>query len=57
MFTDTHCHILKESYNNIDEVLANALAKGVNRYIVGAYNYLSSKEVIDLTFKYPSFSK
>jgi TatD DNase family protein len=54
MFTDTHCHILSEYYDSINEIVDNASLNGVNRFIVGAYNYASSQEVLKLINKYPS---
>jgi TatD DNase family protein len=54
MFTDTHCHILKEYYPNISTIINNAQAAGINRFIVGAYNQASSLEIFELINKYPS---
>ena len=48
MFTDTHCHVLKESYDDINDVLNKAMDNKVNRIINAAYNYDSSLEVLDL---------
>ena len=33
MFTDTHCHIFKEYYENINEILEAAKNVGINRII------------------------
>lgn len=52
MFTDTHCHILKENYDNIHLIMNNAKAAGINRFIVGAYNETSSLEVLNLINQY-----
>lgn len=52
MFTDTHCHVLREDYDNIDEVLSNAKNNNVNRIICSAYNMSSSKEVLELSKTY-----
>ena len=52
MFTDTHCHVVKEFYDDIDKIVENAKNKGINRLIVAADNYKSSKEVIEMTEKY-----
>lgn len=54
MFCDTHCHILSEYYDSIDEVMADSLQNGVNRVINAGYNYESSKEVMELVNKYPN---
>lgn len=52
MFTDTHCHVVKEFYDDIDKIIENAKNKGINRLIVAADNLESSKEVIELVEKY-----
>ena len=52
MFTDTHCHIFEEYYDNIDEVISNANNSNINRMIVAADNYKSSLEVFKLVNKY-----
>ena len=53
MFCDTHCHILSEYYDDIDEILKDAKEAGVSRVINAAYNLESSKEVMALVKKYP----
>ena len=53
MFCDTHCHVLSEYYDDIDEILKNAKEAGVSRVINAAYNLESSKEVMALVKKYP----
>lgn len=52
MFTDTHCHVLNEYYNDIDEIIKKAKDNNVNRIIDAAYNYESSLEVLSLVNKY-----
>lgn len=52
MFTDTHCHIYKEYYNNIEEVLKNALELGINRCINSGCDSESNKEVLEYVNKY-----
>lgn len=52
MFVDSHCHILKNYYENIDLVLKNAENNSVNRFINSAYNYESSLEIINLCNSY-----
>ena len=34
MFTDTHCHLYNEYYDNIDVIINNAQQNDVNRFIV-----------------------
>lgn len=53
MFCDTHCHVLSEYYDDIDEILKDAKEAGVSRVINAAYNLESSKEVMALVKKYP----
>ena len=54
MLTDSHCHIFSEDYNDIDSIINNAKEKGVDRLIISAYNFESSKEVLSLIKKYPN---
>lgn len=49
MYIDTHCHILSDEYDNIDEIiekLENNIA------IISGYDYNSNLEVIELSKKY-----
>ena len=52
MFIDTHCHIVSEYYDDIDEVVKNAIDNGVLRIIVNGYNMQSNREVLELVKKY-----
>lgn len=52
MFTDTHAHVFKEYYENIDVVVANAHKNGIDRIIVDADNIKSCYEVLELANKY-----
>ena len=52
MFTDTHCHVYKEYYDNIAEVIENAELLGVNRLINNGCDSDSNKEVIALAINY-----
>ncbi len=52
MFCDSHCHIFKEYYDNIDEVINNAKNNGINRLIVAADNKKTCEEVLDLVNSY-----
>lgn len=52
MFIDTHCHIVSEYYDNIDEVVKNAIDNGVLKIIVNGYNMQSNREVLELVKKY-----
>jgi len=54
MIIDTHCHILKESYNDIDSIVKKCLDNNVSILINAGYNYSSSIEVLSLIDKYSS---
>lgn len=48
MFTDTHCHIYKEYYDNIQDIINESKTNGVNRWISAGCNMKSNEEVIKL---------
>lgn len=48
MFTDTHCHIYKEYYSNIEEILNNAKNVNISRVINNGCDSNSNKEVLEL---------
>ncbi len=52
MFTDTHCHVLKQEYDNYDAILKELATKNIKRIIINGYNLDSNKEVINLVNKY-----
>ena len=54
MFTDTHCHILKSEYNEIDEILAKLEKNNIKRIIINGYDDKSNLEVLELVQKYPN---
>lgn len=54
MFTDTHCHIFSEYYENIDEILKQANNVGITRVINNGCDHKSNKEVLELIKKYPN---
>ena len=51
-FVDTHCHVFKSDYENIDEVLKNASNNHIKYVINNGSNNEFNKEVLDLTKKY-----
>ena len=55
MFTDTHCHVYKEYYENIEEVIEEAKLASINRFILSSSDSNSCREVVDLVKKYSSF--
>ncbi len=52
MFWDTHCHLYKEYYSNLDKVIEDAKYNLVNYYINNGSNRESNKEVLMLIEKY-----
>lgn len=52
MFTDSHAHITKEFYDDIDLIIKNAKDNKVNRIIIDADSIESCYEVIDISSKY-----
>ena len=52
MFTDSHCHLFKEYYENIDEVIKNAKEKNIDKLITAACDYKTSLETIEVVKKY-----
>ena len=52
MFVDTHCHIFKSDYDNIDEVLNNASNNNIKYYINNGSDREYNKEVLNLVKKY-----
>ncbi len=54
MFTDTHCHVFKEYYNNIDSIINNAKENKIFQIINNGCNHKSNLEVLDLITRYPN---
>lgn len=52
MFTDSHCHIYKEYYDNIDEIINNSINNKVNRWINNGCDNNTNIEVLSLINKY-----
>ncbi len=53
MFTDTHCHLLKEYYDNLEVILENAKEVGIKKLINNGCNLSSNLEVLKISEKYP----
>ena len=53
-FVDTHCHIFKSDYENINEILENASNKHIKYVINNGSNNETNKEVLELIKKYPN---
>ena len=52
MFTDTHCHLYKEYYDNIDEVIKESHKENVDKYIISGTTFNNSLEGLELADKY-----
>ena len=52
MYIDTHCHILKEYYENIDDIIDECTKNNVGRIIVSGCDMKTNKEVLELISKY-----
>lgn len=52
MFTDTHCHIYKEYYDDLDEIVSNAKNNGINRMISNGCDNKTNKEVLETIKKF-----
>lgn len=52
MLTDTHCHIYKDYYDDIDNLMLEIERSGVNRIINNACSYESCLEVLELSKKH-----
>ena len=52
MLVDTHCHIFREYYDDIDEVVMRARDAGVTMLIVNGIDRRTNEEVLELVKKY-----
>ena len=52
MLIDTHCHIYKEYYDDIDNIMNKIINANVYKIINNACNLYSCNEIIDLSKKY-----
>lgn len=52
MLVDTHCHIFKNYYDDIDSVIQRAIDNGIGMIVVNGYNMESNREVLELVKKY-----
>lgn len=55
MFTDTHCHIYQEYYEDIDEIVKKIKDANISRVINNGCDDKSNKEVLSLIKIYPKF--
>lgn len=54
MFTDTHCHLSKIDFDNIDDVVKNAKDFGIVKMINNGSDLKTNLEVLELSQKYDS---
>lgn len=54
MFTDTHCHIFKEYYEDISKVIKTAESSNINRFINNGCDHKTNLEVLELINIYPN---
>ena len=52
MFVDTHCHLSKDDYDDIDEVVKNAKENDVNYLIISGCDKKSIEESINISNQY-----
>lgn len=54
MFTDSHCHLYDEYYEDFDNILKISKDNGVNRYISNGCDSKTNKEILDKISQYKS---
>ena len=52
MLVDTHCHVLSEYYNDIEDIINRSKESNVGMIIVNGIDGKSNHEVLDLVSKY-----
>lgn len=52
MLVDTHCHVFREYYDDIDEVVRRAKDAGIKAIIVNGVDRKSNEEILELVKKY-----
>ena len=52
MYTDTHCHLSKNDYENIEEIIKKAKENKVNRLLISGCDIKGIKESIEYAKKY-----
>ena len=54
MFVDTHCHIYREYYEDIDNILNISKENNINYYLNNGCNHKSNKEILEQLNQYPN---
>lgn len=52
MLIDSHCHVLSNEYDNVDEIIVNSFKNGIDKLIINGYDLKTSKEAVSLANKY-----
>lgn len=52
MYIDSHCHILSSEYDDVNEIVEDAVKNGIEKMINNGYDIKSSLEVVELSKKY-----
>ena len=52
MYIDTHCHVLHDYYDNIDEIINKCKNNGVSKIVISGCDIETNKEVLELVNKY-----
>ncbi len=52
MFVDTHCHVVVDYYDDMDDVIERAMLHNVQRIIVNGYDMKSNREILNLVKRY-----
>jgi len=52
MYTDSHCHLYQEYYDDINQVITNAIKEGVTKFITCGCDYKTNFEVINIITNY-----
>ena len=52
MYTDTHCHLSKDDYDDIDEIIKKAIDQGVKRLFISGCDKKGIIESVEISKKY-----
>lgn len=52
MLIDTHCHLSREDYENVDEIVKNNRKAGINKIIISGCTRDSIEESLEMVMKY-----
>ena len=52
MFTDTHCHLYKEYYDDVNEIVEKAANNKINRVFNNGVDDRTNREILSMLDKY-----